>query len=204
VKILVNNEKLYNRGLTIDDITRAVQVGTVSLSSGRLNGAEKSFVIKPEGQLYRASDYLNLVVAHRDGTPVYLKDVADCIDKLESDDFSNSFWRAGHEGTYTSSVVVAVSRAAGANAINLSKGIHKLLPIFRQQIPGSIELVTMYDRSVSIVESITDVKLTLLIAFVLVVGVIFLFLGRFTETIIPIVAMPLSLLITFIVMRMLD
>ncbi|MDR3144413.1 MAG: efflux RND transporter permease subunit [Puniceicoccales bacterium] len=204
VKILVNNEKLYGRGISIDDITRAVQMGTVSMSTGQLNGETKSFAIKPNGQLEKASDYLNLIVAYVDNTPIYLKDVADCIDKLETDDFSANFWKAGREKCYNSSVIVAVSRAAGANSIELSKGIDKLLPIFRKQIPGSIDMIKMYDKSASIIESIDDVKSTLVIAFTLVVFVIFLFLGRFTETLIPIVALPLSLLITFIVMRMLN
>ncbi|MDR1890875.1 MAG: efflux RND transporter permease subunit [Puniceicoccales bacterium] len=204
VKILVNNEKLYNLGITVDDVIKAVQAGTVSLSTGQLKDATKTLVIKPNGQLENASDYLNLIVAYRNDAPIYLKDIANCIDKLETDDFSASFWQSGREGSYNSSVVLAVSRAAGANAIELSKSINELLPIFKKQIPSSVNLIKMYDRSESIVESIQDVKQTLLIAFVLVIGVIFLFLGRFTETIIPIVALPLSLLITFIVMRMLN
>ncbi|MDR2777031.1 MAG: efflux RND transporter permease subunit [Puniceicoccales bacterium] len=204
VKILVNNEKLYNRGITIDDVIKAVQAGTVSLSTGQLKDATKTLVIKPNGQLENASDYLNLIVAYRNDAPIYLKDIAECIDKLETDDFSASFWQSGREGNYNSSVVLAVSRAAGANAIELAKKINELLPVFKEQIPGSINLIKMYDRSKSIIESIRDVKQTLIIAFVLVIGVIFLFLGRFTETIIPIVALPLSLLITFIVMRMLN
>ncbi|MDR1457477.1 MAG: efflux RND transporter permease subunit [Puniceicoccales bacterium] len=204
VKILVNNEKLYNRGITVDDVIKAVQAGTVSLSTGQLKDATKTLVIKPNGQLENASDYLNLIVAYRNDAPIYLKDIAECIDKLETDDFSASFWQSGREESYRASVVLAVSRAAGANAIELAKRINELLPIFKKQIPGSINLIKMYDRSESIIESIKDVKQTLVIAFVLVIGVIFLFLGRFTETIIPIVALPLSLLITFIVMRMLN
>jgi HAE1 family hydrophobic/amphiphilic exporter-1 len=204
VKILVNNEKLYNKGITIDDISKAVQAGTVSLSTGQLKGETKNFVLKPNGQLDRASDYLNLIIAHRDGSPIYLKDVADCVDKVESDDFFMSFWESSRSEPYSSSVMVAISRAAGANSMELSKKINELLPILRKQIPGSINMVKMYDRAELIAESVDDVKLTLVIAFVLVVGVIFLFIGRFTETIIPIVALPLSLLITFVVMRALN
>ncbi|MDR2737874.1 MAG: efflux RND transporter permease subunit [Puniceicoccales bacterium] len=204
VKILVNNERLYNKGLTIDDVTKAVQAGTVSLSTGQLKGVSNSFVIRPNGQLEKASDYLDLVVAYKDGAPIYLKDIADCIDKLESDDFSASFWQAGRDTPYKASVIVAISRAAGANSVELSKSINELFPIFKKQIPGSINMIKMYDRSESIIESINDVKLTLVIAFILVVGVIFLFFGRLTETIIPIIALPLSLLITFVVMRALN
>ncbi|MDR2603025.1 MAG: efflux RND transporter permease subunit [Puniceicoccales bacterium] len=204
VKILVNNEKLYNRGITVDDVIKAVQTGTVSLSTGQLKDATKTLVIKPNGQLENASDYLNLIVAYRNDAPIYLKDIAECIDKLETDDFSAGFWQSGHEGNYNASVILAVSRAAGANTIELAKSINALLPIFKEQVPGSVNLIKMYDRSKTIVESIRDVKQTLVVAFILVVGVIFLFLGRPMETIIPIVALPLSLLITFVVMRMLN
>ncbi|MDR1413436.1 MAG: efflux RND transporter permease subunit [Puniceicoccales bacterium] len=204
VKILVNNEKLFNKGITVDDVTKAVQAGTVSLATGQLKGETKNFVLKSNGQLEKASDYLNLIIAYKNDSPIYLKDVADCIDKLASDDFCSNFWKAGRSESYNASVIVAVSRAAGANAIELSERINKLLPMFEKQIPGSIEMIKMYDRAESIIASIDDVKLTLVIAFVLVIIVIFLFVGRFTETLIPIVALPMSLLITFIVMRMLD
>ncbi|MDR1413643.1 MAG: efflux RND transporter permease subunit [Puniceicoccales bacterium] len=204
VKILVNNEKLFNKGITIDDVTKAVQAGTVSLSTGQIKGATKNLVIKSNGQLEKASDYLNLIVAYKDNSPVYLKDIADCIDKLSSDDFCSNFWKVGRSDSYNASVIIAVSRAAGANAIELSEKINELLPMFEKQIPGSVEMIKMYDRAESIIESISDVKLTLLIAFVLVILVIFMFIGRFTETLIPIVALPLSLLITFIIMRLLN
>lgn len=205
VKILVNNEKLHNKGITIDDVTKAVQAGTVSLAAGQLKGSTKSLVIKPNGQLSRASDYLNLTVAYKNDTPIYLKDIADCIDKLESDDLSASFYNKELiKEPSESTVIIAVTRAAGANAISLAKQIDELLPVFKKQIPASIEMIKMYDRSVSIKESVDDVKMTLVIAFILVIGVIFLFLGRFRETFIPIVALPLSLLITFIVMRCLN
>lgn len=203
IKILVNNEKLYNLGLTIDHIKSAVQAGTVQLSTGEIKGKGTTLAIKTEGQLERASDYLNLVVAYKDGAPVYLKDIASCIEDLQKEDFSANFWKKGRNEVYPSAAVVAVGKAAGANAIMVAKSIEKLLPEIRSQLPGSVEMTTMYDRSESIIESVNDVKLTLMISFALVIGVIFIFLGRFTETMIPIVSMPVSLLMTFVVMRML-
>lgn len=202
VRIEVDTEKLYNKGLSIDDVTKAVQQGTVSLSTGKLRGETKTLTLKPEGQLKKPSDYLNLVIAVRDGTPIYLKDVADCIERLETKDLSSNLWIKGNSDAFTTEVVIAVTRAAGANAIKLSKEIDELLPIFEHQIPGSIKLIKMYDRSEVIINSIYDVQETLLIAFILVIFVIFLFLGRIRETIIPLVAMPLSLFLTFIVMRL--
>jgi HAE1 family hydrophobic/amphiphilic exporter-1 len=201
VTIEVNSKKLYNRGLTLDDITGAIQGGTVSLAAGRFKGENTSLTIKPSGQLKNASDYLNLVIANRDGTPVYLKDVASCMEKLELTTLSNRLWTKSSGRSYKSNVVVAVTRAAGANSVELSKRIDELIPKLEQHMPGSIKMMKMYDRSEVIIESINDVKMTLLIAFALVILVIFLFLGRIRETVIPLVAMPLSLLITFIAMR---
>lgn len=204
VRILVDPEKLYNKGLTIDDVTKAVQAGTVSLATGSLKGEHKTLVLKTRGQLTYATDYMNLVVAYHDDCPVYLKDIADCIDGVESEDFQNDLWVLGNKYPFESSTVVAVTKSAGANAVELSKSIDDMLPVFKEQMPGAIELVKVYDRSKKIIESINDVKETLYIAFILVILVIFLFLGRVLETIIPAVALPLSLLITFIVMRLLD
>lgn len=202
VRIEVDLDKLHNKGLSIDDVTRAVQQGTVSLSTGKLRGESKTLSLKPEGQLKKPSDYLNLVIATVDGVQIYLKDVARCIEKLETKDICSNLWVKGNVGTFPSNVVVAVTRAAGANAVELSKEIDKLLPVFEQEIPGSVKIIKMYDRSEVILESINDVQMTLVIAFILVILVIFLFLGRVRETIIPLVAMPLSLFITFIVMHM--
>ncbi len=202
VRIEVDLNKLYNKGLSISDVTNAVQQGTVSLSSGKLRSESKTLILKPNGQLKKPSDYLNLVIATKNETQIYLKDVATCIEKLETKDIQNNLWLRGNDESFTASVVVAVTRAAGANAVELSREIDELLPIFEQQMPGSIKLIKMYDRSETIIESINDVQMTLIIAFILVIFVIFLFLGRVRETIIPLVAMPLSLLITFIVMHL--
>lgn len=202
IRIEVDLNKLHNKGLSIGDITRAVQQGTVSLSTGKLRGESKTIVLKPDGQLKKPSDYLNLVIATRDGSPIYLKDVAECIQKLETKDLSNNLWIKGNSKSYSSSVIIAVTRAAGANAVELSREIDKLLPIFEQEIPRSIKIIKLYDRSEVIIESIDDVQMTLVIAFALVILVIFLFLGRIRETIIPLVAMPLSLLMTFLAMHL--
>ena len=110
------------------------------------------------------------------------------------------FWVRG-KTVPTATVIVAVNRRAGANAVEVSKSIYEILPMVQQELPGSISIMPIYDRSASIVHSVADVQATLIIAFVLVVIVIFAFLGRVTDTLIPVVALPLSLLITFIAMR---
>ena len=112
------------------------------------------------------------------------------------------FWVRGY-GEPAATVVVAVNRQAGSNAVAVAKSVRDLLPLISAELPGSVRVTPIYDRSQTIVNSVDDVQATLLIAFVLVVGVIFLFLGRATDTLIPAVALPLSLLLTFMAMRVL-
>ncbi len=132
-----------------------------------------------------------------------LKDVATVVDSVEDERIQMRFWVRGYPPP-TSTVVVAVNRQAGANAVDVAKSVRALLPIINAELPPSIRITPIYDRSRSIVNSVADVEETLLIAFGLVVLVIFIFLGRATDTLIPAVALPLSLLLTFIVMRMLS
>src|SRR5262249_5919650 len=149
--------------------------------------------------------YNNLIVNNpaRDGAPVYLKDVATATDSIQDERVNMRFWLRGH-GTPSATVVIAVFRQAGANAVDVSKSVRALLPVVNAEIPRSIRSAPIYDRSVSIVNSVKDVRATLYIAFVLVVLVIFVFLGRARDTLIPAVALPLSLLMTFLVMWALD
>src|SRR5881398_3371979 len=112
------------------------------------------------------------------------------------------FWVRGYD-VPSATVIVAVNRRAGANAVEVSKSIREVLPQVSAELPGSIRVTPIYDRSLNIVHSVVDVETTLVIAFVLVVMVIFAFLGRATDTLIPTVALPLSLLITFVAMRLL-
>jgi HAE1 family hydrophobic/amphiphilic exporter-1 len=133
---------------------------------------------------------------------VYLRDVARVENSVQDERANMRFWVRGYDPP-AATVVVAVNRQAGANAVEVASGVKAVLPLVSSEIPGSIRITPVYDRSQTIVRSVTDVQETLLIAFVLVVFVIFLFLGRATDTLIPAVALPLSLLLTFITMRML-
>src|SRR5262249_42591491 len=146
--------------------------------------------------------YANLIVGNVEGSPVYLRDVAQVRESVENERMNMRFWVRGYP-VPSSTVVVAVNRQAGANAVEVSRGIREVLPLIQSEIPGSVRITPIYDRSQSIVHSVADVQFTLLIAFVLVVAVIFLFLGRARDTIIPAVALPLSLLLTFVTMRFL-
>src|SRR5439155_1144776 len=130
---------------------------------------------------------------------VYLRDVADVYQSVQDERISRTFWMRGFNPP-GSVVVLAVSRQAGANAVEVANSVKALFPQIRASLPGSITLVPVFDRSQSIVDSVHDVQWTLMIAFLLVVMVIYVFLGRATDTLIPAVALPLSLLLTVAVM----
>ncbi|MBA3762765.1 MAG: efflux RND transporter permease subunit, partial [Chthoniobacterales bacterium] len=139
------------------------------------------------------------VARGKDGSPVFLRDVANVIDSVQDERLSRHFFARGFNPP-ASTIVMAVSRQAGANAVQVARSITDLLPQLRLELPGSINLIPTFDRAQSIVHSVSDVQVTLLIAFVLVILVIFVFLGRATDTLIPVVALPLSLLVTFLAM----
>ncbi|MDR2667981.1 MAG: efflux RND transporter permease subunit [Puniceicoccales bacterium] len=199
VRIYVDPQKLYSRGLTMVDVAQKIQQSTASLASGSIYGSDRNWIICPDGQLMNANGYGAIVLAMREGSPVYLRDVADCVESQESDTFTASFWLR-ERGSFDSAVMMAVTRAAGANTVAVARAMRDLIPEIRKELPDSVFLRTVYDRSSSIVESINDVQWTVVLAFVLVTLVIFLFLGRLRETVIPAVALPLSLLMLFVVM----
>ncbi|MDB5172879.1 MAG: cation/multidrug efflux pump, partial [Phycisphaerales bacterium] len=205
VRIKADPSKMAIRKISLDDLMSAVQANTSYVGAGQIDGPEKTVLLNPRGQLETAEQYNNLIVNNpaRDGAPVYLKDVAQAVESVQDERINMRFWARGHE-TPSATVVVAVFRQAGANAVDVSKSVRALLPVINAELPPSIRITPIYDRSISIVHSVTDVQATLYIAFVLVVLVIFAFLGRARDTLIPAVALPLSLLITFLVMWVLD
>ncbi|HLW34284.1 MAG TPA: efflux RND transporter permease subunit, partial [Chthoniobacterales bacterium] len=151
-----------------------------------------------------AEGYRNLIVArNRDNSPVYLRDIAEVKQSVQDERTSRFFWVRGFKRPPGTTVVLAVSRQAGANAVEVANSVKALFPELRASLPGSITFLPVFDRSQTIVNSVHDVRLTLIIAFFLVVLVIYVFLGRATDTLIPAVALPLSLLLTFAVMYVL-
>src|SRR5213595_3199152 len=200
IRIKADPAGLASRGLTMDDLASAIRAGTVYSGAGQFDGAHRTFVLLPNGQIDQAEGYRNLIVArNKDGSPVYLRDVADVRQSVQDERLSRTFWMRGFNPP-GSVVVLAVSRQAGANAVEVANSVKALFPEIRASLPGSITLVPVFDRSQSIVDSVHDVQFTLMIAFVLVVMVIYVFLGRATDTLIPAVALPLSLLLTVAVM----
>ncbi len=202
IRIKIDPSAMWARGISVDDLVTAVRNGTSYTGAGQLDSPAGTAVLQPKGQLENAQSYSDLIVSSKNGQPVYLHDIAKVVDSVQDERLDMRFWVRGYP-VPSATVVVAVNRQAGANAVEVARSIKELLPIASAELPGSVRVTPIYDRSQNIVNSVDDVELTLLIAFVLVVIVIFLFLGRATDTLIPAVALPLSLLLTFIVMAVL-
>ncbi|MEA3187827.1 MAG: hypothetical protein QOD99_1657 [Chthoniobacter sp.] len=199
IRIKADPSKLAARGMTVDDLAAAIRGGTSYVGSGQFDGPDRTFLLQPQGQLDTAAAYERLVIGQKDGSPIYLRDVAEAHDSLQDERSERHFWARG-KTIPPVNVVLAVSRQPGANAVATAKRIRDLLPVIMREMPASMHLIPVYDRSVTIQNSVSDVRETLLIAFALVVIVIFLFLGRASDTLIPAVALPMSMLLTFLAM----
>src|SRR5439155_6436865 len=202
VRVKADPSALASRGLSMDDLADAIRKGTSYQGAGQFDGPTRTFLLQPQGQLTTAPEYEKLIIGTKDNAPVYLRDVAEVRQTLEDERMKMHFWMRGKH-VPAATVVMAVNRQAGSNAVEVAKAIRDLVPEVARTLPTSVLIIPVYDRSQSIVNSVKDVRETLFIAFVLVVIVIFLFLGRATDTLIPVVALPLSLLLTFIVMNIL-
>ena len=200
IRIKANPGAMWARGISVDDLSNAIRNGTSYTGAGQLDSSTGTAILRPQGQLETAEQYGNLIVGGTNGAPIYLRDVATVKDSVQDERVNMRFWVRGYS-VPSATVIVAVNRRAGANAVEVSKSIYGVMPQISSELPGSIRVTPIYDRSQNIVHSVTDVQMTLVIAFVLVVAVIFAFLGRVTDTLIPVVALPLSLLITFMAMR---
>ena len=196
VRAQLDPKSLASRGIGIDEVTAAIEKANVNLPTGTLWGKDTAFTVQATGQLYNAAAYRPLVVVYRNGSPVRLEELGRVIDSVENDKVANWY-------NNTRSIVLAIQRQPGTNTVEVVDSIKKLLPTFRAQMPASVDLNILYDRSVSIRESVNDVKFTLLLAVFLVVLVIFLFLRNLSATVIPSLALPFSIVFTFAVMYLL-
>jgi HAE1 family hydrophobic/amphiphilic exporter-1 len=199
VRIQVDPEKLAAYEIGINEISAAINTGTVIIPGGSLNGNFRAFSIEPQGQLLEAEDYEQLIIAYRNDAPIYLRDIAKCVEGTQNDVIRVMYYRDG-DGWRSSCVHVAVSRESGANTVALAARIRQALEELKREIPGSVDIHIFYDRSVQIIESVDDVKNTVFIAIALVVLVIFLFIGRLSDTVIPSVTLPFTIFATFICM----
>jgi hydrophobic/amphiphilic exporter-1 (mainly G- bacteria), HAE1 family len=196
VRIQLNPDALAARGIGLDDVTQAVTNANVNLPNGTLYGPHKAFTVEANGQLTEAAPYRDVVVAYRGGAPVRLGDLGRVIDSVENDKIGAWF-------IDQRAVVLAVQRQPGTNTVEVAGKVRQLLPSFRSQLPASVSLNILYDRSGPIKDSVRDVKFTLFLALCLVVLVIFLFLRNLSATAIPALALPMSIIGTFIAMGLL-
>ncbi len=197
VRVQLDPRRLASRQLGIDEVGGAVQRGNVNLPTGTLWGRDQAVTVQANGQLTDAAAYRPLIVAYRNGSPVRLEELGRVLDSVENDKIAN--WFNG-----VRAVVLAVQRQPGTNTVQVVDSIKALLPTFRAQMPPAVYLNIVYDRSVSIRASVHDVKFTLVLTMCLVVLVIFLFLRNLSATVIPSLALPMSIVGTFAVMYLLD
>src|SRR5437763_894076 len=196
VRVQVDPSALAGRGIGIDDVATALQRGNTNLPVGTLYGIHQNLTVQANGQLTNAEQYRSLIVAYRNGAPVALRDLGNVIDSVENNRLASRY-----NGQQV--VTLTIQRQPGTNTVAVVDAIRNLLPAFRQQLPASIKLDVLYDRSESIRESVNDVEFSLLLAIGLVVLVIFLFLRNVRATIIPTLALPTSIVFTFAVMYLL-
>ena len=192
-RIQLDPRALAARGIGIDEVAAAAAQGNVNLPTGVLWGANKAYTLKADGQLENAAEFAELIVAYRNGNPVRLRDVGTVKDDVQSNKVAAWF-------NDTRSITLAVQKQPGTNTVQVAEAVNKLLPVLRAQMPESVEIETFFDRSEGIRESVSDVKFTLGLALGLVVLVIFLFLRNVSATVIPSLALPMSLVGTFAVM----
>jgi HAE1 family hydrophobic/amphiphilic exporter-1 len=190
VRVQVNPSLLATRGIGIDEVQRAVIQANANLPTGQLSGPDKTMTVRTTGQLFETEAFLNQIVAVRNGAPVRLRELGTVIESVENDKVA-AWYKQDR------AIILAIFRQPGVNTIEVVDAIHKILPNFREQLPASIDLSVLYDRTQSIKASIHEVEFTLMLASCLVILVIFLFLRNFSATIIPSLALPISLIGTF-------
>ncbi|MBN2190197.1 MAG: efflux RND transporter permease subunit [Candidatus Aureabacteria bacterium] len=199
IRVLVDPDKLAYLGLGFDEVAQALNASTVTIPGGDLNGKYRTFSIEPQGQLTEPAEYDELIVAYRNNAPIRLKDIGECVDSIQND-VINFMYGNKERGIKPGAICVAATRSSGANTVALSKKVRELLDEIEPTLPGALEINVFYDQAVQIKESVEDVKTTIVIALALVVMIIFLFLGRVTDTLVPSMVLPTTLLWTFLVM----
>jgi HAE1 family hydrophobic/amphiphilic exporter-1 len=196
VRIQLDPQQLTARRIGIDEVVRAVENGSVNLPTGILWGTDKAYSVESQGQLENAADFGALTVTYRDGAPVRLRDLGRVVDSIQ--DTKRASWFNGERA-----VVLAIQRQPGTNTVAVAEAVKAEVESLRGQIPPSVEIATLNDRSVTVKASVDDVKFTLYLALCLVVMVIFLFLRNIRATAIPSLALPMSIVGTFAVMYVL-
>jgi HAE1 family hydrophobic/amphiphilic exporter-1 len=197
VRVQVNPKALAMRQIGIDEVANAVMNANVNLPVGTLWGTHSAFTVQATGQLMEASQYRSIIAASRNGFPVRLEDLGRVTDSVENDKIAAWY-------NQVRAITLAVQRQPGTNTVEVVDAVKELIKKLRAEIPAAVSLDLTYDRSLSIRESVADIKFTLFLAICLVILVIFLFLRNLSATIIPSLALPFSIVGTFAAMYLLD
>ncbi|HWU53851.1 MAG TPA: efflux RND transporter permease subunit, partial [Rhizomicrobium sp.] len=190
VRLQVDPVELAARSIGIDQVATAAQAANVNVATGTINGPSQATLVHVNGQLMTADVWKKQIIAWRNGAPVRFEDIGTAIDSVENN--RTATWLNGKRA-----IVLSIRRQPGSNTIQIIDEINRIIPRFEQSLPSSVKLSTIYDRSQSIRASVADVQLTLLIAAVLVVLVIFVFLRTLSATLIPSIALPITILGSF-------
>jgi HAE1 family hydrophobic/amphiphilic exporter-1 len=196
VRAQLDPRAMATRQIGIDEVQNAILNGNVNLPTGTLFGHSTAYTVQATGQLLDAAHYRPLIVAYRNGSPVRLDEIGRVFDSVEND--KTASWFSGDRA-----IVLAIQRQPGTNTVEVVDSIKSLLPLLQKQAPAALKINILYDRSVSIRNSVNDVKFTLMLTIALVVMVIFLFLRNISATIIPSLALPMSIVGTFSLMYIL-
>ncbi|HOT95734.1 MAG TPA: efflux RND transporter permease subunit [bacterium] len=196
VRVQVDPRELAARSIGIDEVVSAITTNNVNLPTGILWGTEKAFTVKATGQLDNAAMFRRVVVSYRNGAPVRLQDLASVYDGVQNNRVAAWF-------NNDRCILLAIQRQPGTNTVEVVRNVRRLLPKIQEQLPASAQVHILFDKSEPIQESVNDVKMTLLLTLFLVVLVIFIFLRNVSATVIPSLALPLSVVGTFAVMKLL-
>ena len=193
VRIQLDPSALAAKGIGFDDVTAAIQRENVKLPTGTLYGPDQTFTIEAAGQLDEAEAFRSLIVAYRNGKPVRLEELGNVLDSVEN--IRTAAWYGDER-----SIFLVIQRQPGTNIVAVADAVKALMPTFRAKLPASVSMNILYDRSESIRASVKDVKFTLFLTLCLVVLIIFLFLRNLSATVIPSLALPMSIIGTFAIM----
>jgi HAE1 family hydrophobic/amphiphilic exporter-1 len=197
VRVQLDPDALASRGIGIDEVATAVRSANVNLPTGTLHGSHRAYTVEATGQLTSADQYRPIIVTYRNGSPVRLEELGGVIDSVEDDKTASWY---GTADRLQRSIILAVQRQPGTNTVAVADAVKALLPSFQAWLPPSVQVELLFDRSQPVRASVQDVKLSMLAALVLVVLVIFLFLRNVSATVIPSLALPISIVGTFAAM----
>ncbi len=201
VRIQLDPNLLASRQIGIDEVADAVNNQNVNLPTGVLYGPNKAYTVQANGQLEDAASFRRMIITYRNGAPVHLGDLGQVLDDIQNN--KSIAWFA-EKGESTRGVILAVQRQPGTNTVAVADAVKAEMTKLQKQIPASVNMTLMYDRAATIRESVADVKFTLVLTLFLVIAVIFVFLRNVSATLIPSLALPISVIGTFAVMFLLD